>query len=86
MYSLICQHTDVGGQTRKISKFSANADSQLSHFHNGLEDKEHSKVREWLERNKCAQEVLLFVVMLGTCMLIGDGILTPAISGEKLLL
>ena len=40
---------------------------------------------KWLEHHKTAQKVLLFVVMLGTCMLIGDGILTPAISGNDLL-
>jgi KUP system potassium uptake protein len=41
-----------------------------------------NKVRVWLEGNKKAQQVLLAVVMMGTCMLIGDGVLTPAISGE----
>jgi len=85
MYSLLCQHTSVGGQSRKLSQFTAIADSQLSHFHTAWEEKP-SKVKKWLEHHKHAQEILLFVVMLGTCMLIGDGILTPAISGEKILL
>ena len=86
MYSLLCQHTDVGGQARKFSRFTAQADSQLSHFHVAAwEDKKPSKVKKWLENHKLAQQVLLLVVMLGTCMLIGDGVLTPAISGEKLL-
>lgn len=84
MYSLLCQHAKVGVQGEKLSHFNASADSQLSHFHNG-EDRKPSKVREWLEHHKHGQQVLLFVVMLGTCMLIGDGVLTPAISGEKLL-
>jgi len=39
----------------------------------------------WLARffqtSVVARRLLLFVAMLGTCMLIGDGILTPAISG-----
>ena len=86
MYSLLCQHTTVGGQSRKLSQFTADGDSQLSHFHNAWgEDKEPSRMKKWLENHKNAQGLLLFVVMLGTCMLIGDGVLTPAISGEKLL-
>lgn len=86
MYSLLCQHTTVGGQSRKLSQFTVMADSQLSHFHNAWgEVKEPSRVKKWLEQHKNAQGILLFVVMLGTCMLIGDGVLTPTISGEKLL-
>ena len=34
------------------------------------------------EHNSYIQTVLLLVVLLGTCMLIGDGVLTPTISGE----
>lgn len=85
MYSLLCQHTNVGGHARKLSQWSASADSQLSHFHKAWEDKKSNKMRKCLEHHKTAQKVLLFVVMLGTCMLIGDGILTPAISGKYLL-
>ena len=84
MYSLLCQHSDVGGQARKLSKFSAHAEHQLSHF--AWEEKKPSKTKTWLENHEYAQQVLLFVVMMGTCMFIGDGVLTPAISGEKLLL
>jgi KUP system potassium uptake protein len=88
MYSSLCQYTNVGGQVRKHSHFTAQADSQLSHFHrtSTWEDKKSSRVKKWLENHKHAQEVLLLVVMLGTCMLIGDRVLIPAISGEKLLL
>lgn len=31
-----------------------------------------------------ARRLLLFITVLGMCMLIGDGILTPAISGNLL--
>lgn len=31
-----------------------------------------------------ARRLLLFITVLGMCMLIGDGILTPAISGNFL--
>lgn len=41
----------------------------------------HTWLAKLFERSVVARRVLLFVAMLGTCMLIGDGILTPAISG-----
>jgi len=85
MYSLLCQYTKIGGYAKKLSLFTSSIDSQLSHFHN-REVNKPSKVGKWLEYHKYGQQVLLFIVMLGTCMLIGDGVLTPAISGEKLIL
>ncbi len=73
----------MGNNARKLSEHSAKSDSQLSHFHRiGDSMVGGNKVRVWLEGNKKAQQVLLAVVMMGTCMLIGDGVLTPAISGE----
>lgn len=35
-----------------------------------------------LEKSSFLQFLLLMLVLLSTCMVIGDGILTPAISGE----
>jgi KUP system potassium uptake protein len=74
----------MGNNARKLSERSAKSDSQLSHFHRIGDSMVggNNKVRVWLEDNKKAQQVLLAVVMMGTCMLIGDGVLTPAISGE----
>jgi KUP system potassium uptake protein len=37
-------------------------------------------VRRLLERHKVLQRVLLVLALVGTCMVIGDGVLTPAIS------
>lgn len=39
------------------------------------------KVKETLERTTVLKNMLLVLVLLGTSMIIGDGILTPAISG-----
>ncbi|CAN7139390.1 unnamed protein product, partial [Brassica rapa subsp. narinosa] len=39
-----------------------------------------AKTKKWLESKESRKTALLFVVLLGTCMMIGDGILTPAIS------
>ena len=39
------------------------------------------KIKETLERTATLKNLLLVLVLLGTSMIIGDGILTPAISG-----
>ncbi|XP_030552769.1 potassium transporter 20-like [Rhodamnia argentea] len=39
-----------------------------------------SSMKSFLENRKAAKYLLLFVIMLGTAMVIGDGILTPCIS------
>ena len=41
----------------------------------------NSKTKELIEKSATAQRILIIVVMIGTCMVIGDGALTPAISG-----
>ena len=40
-----------------------------------------SWLKSTLENSKFAKQILLFATMLGTSMLIGDGVLTPCISG-----
>ncbi|KAL0452662.1 UNVERIFIED_CONTAM: Potassium transporter 2 [Sesamum latifolium] len=44
------------------------------------ETKNSSKVKTVLENHKSLHIALLILVLLGTCMVIGDGLLTPAIS------
>jgi hypothetical protein len=39
--------------------------------------------RRWYKNSRAAQVSLLIVVMLATAMVIGDGFLTPSISGER---
>lgn len=43
-----------------------------------------SRLAKFFRKSVFARRVLLFIAMLGTCMVIGDGILTPAISGISL--
>lgn len=38
-------------------------------------------IKEFFEKHKSSRIVLLLVVFLGTGMIIGDGILTPTMSG-----
>ncbi|KAJ1280865.1 hypothetical protein BS78_04G264900 [Paspalum vaginatum] len=39
-----------------------------------------SRVRALLEKHRVLQRLLLLFALLGTCMVIGDGVLTPAVS------
>lgn len=62
-----------------IGFFSAKNLDSNSIFHEGAENK--SRLGKFFEKSILARRILLFIAMLGMCMLIGDGILTPAISG-----
>jgi len=74
LYSLLCRHANVGQQFGRHLE----SDAKLSHSSKSIHP--HSNIVQFFERSVIAKRVLLFVAMLGTCMLIGDGILTPAIS------
>lgn len=76
MYSLLCRHVNIG----ILSSKRVSSNSSLSHsMQEGTEKK--SRLGIFFESSIVARRVLLFVAMLGMCMLISDGILTPAISG-----
>ncbi|XP_077230055.1 putative potassium transporter 17 [Tasmannia lanceolata] len=70
LYSLLCRHANVGLLS---SRPTSNANQYM-----GTE--KPNRLGKFFERSVVARRVLLFVAMLGMCMLIGDGILTPAIS------
>ncbi|KAI5082921.1 hypothetical protein GOP47_0002664 [Adiantum capillus-veneris] len=77
LYSLLCQHAQIGEHSGR--RFSGlNSDLRLSHF--SKHARMNSTTKQFLEKSKVARKFLLLIVMLGTCMLIGDGILTPSIS------
>ncbi|XP_028752614.1 probable potassium transporter 17 [Neltuma alba] len=75
LYSLLCRHLNIGILPSKRPHLLSSASSNMQR---GTETQ--SRLGKFFERNLVARRVLLFVAMLGTCMLIGDGILTPAIS------
>ncbi|OEL23697.1 putative potassium transporter 9 [Dichanthelium oligosanthes] len=77
LYSLICRHANVSLlPNRQV------ADEELSTYKLECppEVAQRSRVKEWLEKHKKLHTALLIMVMIGTCMVIGDGVLTPAIS------
>lgn len=77
LYSLICRHANVSLlPNRQI------ADEELSTYKldRNPETTEKTHVKVWLEKHKNLHTALLIMVLIGTCMVIGDGVLTPAIS------
>nr|CAD1827148.1 unnamed protein product [Ananas comosus var. bracteatus] len=76
LYSLLCRQTNIGFLPTK--RMSSSGDPSLIN-QSTLAEKE-SKLATFLEKSITARRILLFIAMLGMCMLIGDGILTPAIS------
>ncbi|KAH7660139.1 KUP system potassium uptake protein [Dioscorea alata] len=89
LYSLLCRHARVG-----FLPNCQLADEELSaykktdghpHLSNGeiaatVNSSEASSMKKLLEKHQVLQRLLLILALIGTCMVIGDGILTPAIS------
>ncbi|KAA0067509.1 potassium transporter 2 [Cucumis melo var. makuwa] len=77
LYSLICRHAKVSLLPNRQVADEALSTYLLEH---PPEKKKHSKVKLLLEKHRALHTALLILVLLGTCMVIGDGLLTPAIS------
>ncbi|XP_050374881.1 probable potassium transporter 17 [Argentina anserina] len=76
LYSLLCRNMNIG----ILSSRPSNPNSSLSPsiFDEGTE--KQSRLAKFFKKSIVARRLLLFIAMLGMCMVIGDGILTPAIS------
>ncbi|KAI4386341.1 hypothetical protein MLD38_004280 [Melastoma candidum] len=72
LYSLLCRNMNISILHSKSSSLPALI------LPGG--PAKQTRLGKFFERSITARRILLFVAMLGTCMLIGDGILTPAIS------
>lgn len=77
LYSLICRHAKVSLLPNRQVADEALSTYKLEH---PPEMKNSSKLKLLLEKHKSLHTALLILVLLGTCMVIGDGLLTPAIS------
>ncbi|KAL0370588.1 UNVERIFIED_CONTAM: Potassium transporter 5 [Sesamum angustifolium] len=79
LYSLVCRYAKVG-----LIPSEEVEDGEVSTFKLQLPNtrlQRASKVKSKLEKSNFAKLFLLFATMLGTSMVIGDGVLTPCISG-----
>ncbi|KAH1262973.1 Potassium transporter 1 [Glycine max] len=80
LYSLLCRHARLSilpnqqATDEKLSAYTTqdSADTWLS-----------ANLKLFFEKHPRFQKGLLIFVLLGTCMTIGDGVITPAISGVQ---
>ncbi|GMH26920.1 hypothetical protein Nepgr_028763 [Nepenthes gracilis] len=77
LYSLICRHARVSLLPNRQVADEAVSTYKLEH---PPVAKNSSRVKMLLEKHNRLHTALLALVLLGTCMVIGDGLLTPAIS------
>ncbi|KAG7985568.1 hypothetical protein I3843_03G032600 [Carya illinoinensis] len=79
LYSLLCRHARVNALPN-----CQLADEELSEYtKHGIESDKGSigwRLKSTLEKYRVLQKLLLVLALIGTCMVIGDGVLTPAIS------
>ncbi|KAK8716104.1 hypothetical protein V6N13_043423 [Hibiscus sabdariffa] len=80
LYSLLCRHARVCSLPN-----CQLADEELSEYKkDGMASNNRSllgsSLKSTLEKHKILQRLLLVLALIGTCMVIGDGVLTPAIS------
>ncbi|PSS28640.1 Potassium transporter like [Actinidia chinensis var. chinensis] len=79
LYSLICRHARVNSLPN-----CQLADEELSTYKKDIAAPNPttfgSSLKSTLERHRILQKCLLVLALIGTCMVIGDGVLTPAIS------
>ncbi|XP_045794258.1 potassium transporter 5-like [Trifolium pratense] len=78
LYSLICRYARVGLIPNRQAEDADVSNYQLELPNN--REKRASKLKSMLENNHSMKLFLLFATMLGTSMVIGDGVLTPCIS------
>ncbi|KAL2545741.1 Potassium transporter 1 [Forsythia ovata] len=76
LYSLLCRNINIG----ILSSKRVESNSSLLSTNQYGESEKQSRLGKFFERSLVSRRVLLFIAILGMCMLIGDGILTPAIS------
>ncbi|XP_021822984.1 potassium transporter 4 [Prunus avium] len=77
LYSLLCRHAKFSLLPNQQA-----ADEELTAYKYGPSSQvvASSPLKRFLEKHKRLRTALLVVVLLGACMVIGDGVLTPAIS------
>ncbi|KAF3775182.1 putative potassium transporter 12 [Nymphaea thermarum] len=77
LYSLICRHARI----ITIPNQHRTDEDLTTYSRHRIEEKSFAaKTKRWMEASVHRKNALLVLVLVGTCMVIGDGILTPAIS------
>ncbi|KAI0529469.1 hypothetical protein KFK09_002019 [Dendrobium nobile] len=84
LYSLLCRHAKFSLLPNQQA-----ADEELSTYYRpGYASRSIalSPLKRFLEKHKKTRTALLLVVLFGACMVIGDGVLTPAISAVVVII
>lgn len=80
MYSLLCRHSKLGLSSAPhatADEYSPyNSETPLRETRGSL------LIKEYFDKHYNSRLILLVVVLLGTSMVIGDGVLTPSMSGN----
>jgi KUP system potassium uptake protein len=78
LYSLLCRHAKFNLLPNQQA-----ADEELSTYYQPGVSRTAiaSPLKRFLEKHRKLRTVLLLFVLFGACMVIGDGVLTPTISG-----
>ena len=79
MYSLLCRHAKVG----LLPNDKSGNDVMHYEAESPFRTKVESRARRAIAKHKSSHYLMLFLALLGSCMIIGDAVLTPAISGLK---
>lgn len=82
LYSLICRYAKVSLTPNQQAE-----DTEVSNYQLEVPNRRLKMaffVKSVLEKNEKVKYLILFITMLGTSMVLGDGILTPCISGTLL--
>ncbi|KAG6409837.1 hypothetical protein SASPL_127879 [Salvia splendens] len=77
IYSYICRHIHFNTKFT-IHNTKLQPDSAMAYYTGGGHSPLSTRAKNFLERSSSAQNFLTVIVLLGTCMVIGDGALTPA--------
>lgn len=84
LYALLCRHLKL---SIILNQQTADEELSLYKMESPVEESARGRwFRQLLEKHKFLRNGLLLIVLLGTCMVIGDGALTPALSGNALIL
>lgn len=94
LYSLLSRTINLrpggGGRSKQLTRLESDAELR---FYGPAQEKEtrssrafNTKALKFIEGSRFMQIALMWLVMLGTCMVIGDGVLTPAISGKGIII
>ncbi|XP_066353254.1 potassium transporter 26-like [Miscanthus floridulus] len=78
LYSLLRQHVNFSGNSMPVPVTRLASDANLK-FHS-KKRRLQPRMLKFLEGSPIAQAVITYLVLVGTCMVMGDGALTPSIS------